>query len=220
MQCQRESCLLDSWEVSKARIIVCNLKDWPTFMWNRRPSVGGMFTILGLKGTWQNQWRIRAENTDFVVMTGEMVSQLPVFVVVPFIVWSFNIQNEFRHRAMLLISTGQMKPSATSDSWWLILEVVAKEIKKYMFCILWMELKVVYQSFEDECISRWLLMTPRVMQVSESVDGGNDEGTWYGKSQKLYNEVWENWRQVISRSLHSVYQLQGYNKLSALLISF
>lgn len=55
---------------------------------------------------------------------------------------------------MLLISTGQMKPSATSDSWWLILEVVAKEIKKYMFCILWMELKVVYQSFEDECISR------------------------------------------------------------------
>lgn len=33
---------------------------------------------------------------------------------------------------MLLVSTGQIKkPSATSDSWWLILEVVAKEIKKY-----------------------------------------------------------------------------------------
>lgn len=33
---------------------------------------------------------------------------------------------------MLLISTWQIKkPSATSDSWWVILEVVAKEINKY-----------------------------------------------------------------------------------------
>lgn len=33
---------------------------------------------------------------------------------------------------MLLVSTGQIKkPSATSNSWWLILEVVAKESKKY-----------------------------------------------------------------------------------------
>lgn len=35
---------------------------------------------------------------------------------------------------MLLISTWQIKkPSATSDSWWVILEVVAKEIKKCYF---------------------------------------------------------------------------------------
>lgn len=36
---------------------------------------------------------------------------------------------------MPLISAGQIKkPSATSDSWCLILEVVAKEIRKY--CVL------------------------------------------------------------------------------------
>lgn len=35
---------------------------------------------------------------------------------------------------MLLISTWQIKkPSATSDSWWVILEVVAKEINKCYF---------------------------------------------------------------------------------------
>lgn len=35
---------------------------------------------------------------------------------------------------MLLISTWQIKkPSATSDSWWVILEVVAKEINKWYF---------------------------------------------------------------------------------------
>lgn len=61
-----------------------------------------------------------------------------------------------------------------------------------MFWILWMELKVVFQSFEGEYVSRWLLMAPRVMQVGESDDGGNDEGTQYAKSEKLYDEVWEN----------------------------
>lgn len=32
-------------------------------------------------------------------------------------------------------------------------------------------------------------MVPRVMQVGESDDGGNDEGTQYAKSEKLYDEV-------------------------------
>lgn len=62
------------------------------------------------------------------------------------------------------------------------------------------ELQVVSQSFEDkyvshfedEYVSRWSLMTLRVMQVAERDDGGNDEGTWYAKSEKLYDEVWEN----------------------------